>query len=70
MNNFIKFMTFYAVIFILFAFAWPLMPSLPFGYLPGDTQTQVGDVTLYLTFGSTLLVTGLLTFVLYIFQRF
>ena len=60
---------FYIVILILLAFAWRFMPVLPIGYIPGDVTTFVGGITLYLAFGTALLLDLILMFLLYIFQR-
>lgn len=70
MNPFIKFLTFYAVIFLILSFGWRFFPSLPIGHLPGDVVSALGNVTLYLAFGTTLVITGIVAFILYLFQRF
>lgn len=69
MNPIGKIATFYFVILILLAFAWPFLPALPIGYLPGDVITSFGNTTLYLAFGTSALLDALLIFFLYIFQR-
>ncbi len=60
---------FYVVILILLAFAWPFIPALPIGYVPGDVTSNVGSITLYLAFGTALILDLILMFTLYIFQR-
>lgn len=70
MNPIVKIATTYVVILILLAFAWPFIPVLPIGHLPGDVISSLGNTTLYLAFGTGGLLTGILAFILYIFQRF
>lgn len=70
MNPLTKFLTIYAVVLIMLAFAWPFITFLPIGYLPGDVTTQLGGLTLYLAFGTGLVVSAIVAFLLYIFQRY
>ncbi|MEE8294480.1 MAG: DUF2905 family protein [Sphingomonadales bacterium] len=60
---------FYIVILILLAFALKFIPGFPVGYIPGDVTTNVGGLTIYLAFGTALILDFLLMFVLYLFQR-
>jgi len=60
---------FYLVFLLLMAFAWPSLPWLPIGYIPGDVTSMVGGITLYLAFGTALILDLLLMFLLYVFQR-
>lgn len=60
---------FYLVFLLLLAFAWPSLPVLPIGYIPGDVTTFVGGIKLYLAFGTALVLDLILMFILYTFQR-
>lgn len=60
---------FYLVFLLLLAFAWPFMPMLPIGYIPGDVTTNVGGILLYLAFGTAFILDLILMFLLYVFQR-
>ncbi|MHA1544755.1 MAG: DUF2905 family protein [Alphaproteobacteria bacterium] len=64
-----KSFAFYVVILILLAFIWPFLPVLPVGYIPGDVVSKVGGITLYLAFGTALVLDLILIFLLYLFQR-
>lgn len=60
---------FYLVFLLLLAFAWPFMPTLPIGYIPGDVTTNMGSITLYLAFGTAFILDLILMFLLFVFQR-
>lgn len=69
MSPLTKSFAFYVVILILLAFIWPFLPILPVGYIPGDVVSNVGGITLYLAFGTALVLDIILIFLLYMFQR-
>lgn len=69
MSPLAKGFAFYLVFLLLLAFAWPFLPFLPIGYVPGDVTTQMGSITLYLAFGTALVLDVVLMFTLFIFQR-
>ena len=65
-----KIFAIYAVLLIMLAFAWPFIPVLPIGHLPGDVITTAGSVRLYLPFGTTFVVSFAVSLVLFALQKF
>lgn len=65
-----KLFAIYAVLLIMLAFAWPFVPILPIGYLPGDVVTSAGSIPLYLPFGTTFVVSAVVSLGLYALQKF
>ena len=54
---------------ILAAVAWPWLSRIPFGRLPGDFHFHRGHVDVYLPLGTSILVSLVLTFVLWWLRR-
>jgi hypothetical protein len=54
---------------ILIGLLWPWLGRLPFGRLPGDIMIERENFRLYLPLTSMLLVSGLLSLILYLLRR-
>jgi hypothetical protein len=57
------------VIAILIGLSRPWLARLPLGRLPGDILVERGNYRLYLPLTSMLLVSGLISLILWLFRR-
>jgi hypothetical protein len=54
---------------ILIGLLWPWLGRLPLGRLPGDIMIERGGFRLYLPLTSMILVSGLLSLILWLLRR-
>ncbi|MCL6557086.1 MAG: DUF2905 domain-containing protein [Burkholderiales bacterium] len=57
------------VLLIVLGLAWPLISKLGLGSLPGDIRIERRNFTFYFPLTSSLLVSLLLTLILWLFRR-
>lgn len=57
------------IILLVMGFLWPLLTKIGIGHLPGDIRIERKGGTFYFPLTSSLLVSALLTLVLWIFRR-
>ncbi|MFV0436581.1 MAG: DUF2905 domain-containing protein [Desulfopila sp.] len=58
------------VILICIGLFWPWLQKIPLGRLPGDILIKREGFTLFLPITSCLVVSGVVSFVLWLFRRF
>lgn len=64
-----KFLILLGLALVLAGLAWPWLSRFPFGRLPGDLVIDRPDLKLYIPFTSMLLVSLLLSLLLWLFRR-
>ncbi len=57
------------IVFLLLGLAWPLVSKLGLGQLPGDIRIERKGFTFYFPVTSSIVVSLLITLVLWIFRR-
>jgi hypothetical protein len=57
------------IILVVMGLLWPLLSKLGLGHLPGDIRIERKNGTFYFPLTSSLLVSALLTLILWIFRR-
>ncbi len=59
----------FGILLIIAGLLWPLLSKLPFGRLPGDIIIRRGGLSLYLPFGTSILISIILSLLFTIFRR-
>lgn len=57
------------IILVVMGLLWPLLSKLGLGHLPGDIRIERKGGTFYFPITSSLLVSALLTLILWLFRR-
>lgn len=57
------------LILVVMGVLWPLLSKLGLGHLPGDIRIERKNGTFYFPITSSLLVSAILTLILWIFRR-
>lgn len=57
------------IILVVMGLLWPLLSKLGLGHLPGDIRIERKGGTFYFPITSSLLVSAILTLILWIFRR-
>lgn len=57
------------ILAIAIGLLWPWLSKLPFGRLPGDIVVERENFRFYLPLGSMLLVSGLVSLILWLLRR-
>lgn len=57
------------IVFLVLGLAWPLVSKLGLGQLPGDLRIERKGFTFYFPITSSIVVSLLITLVLWIFRR-
>ena len=65
-----KFLIIYLVMLFVLAIAWPLLKDIMPGGIPGDVVFFVGDVKIHLLFGTSVVFSAVIAFILWLFQKF
>jgi len=58
------------VILVVIGLSWPLLGRLPFGRLPGDLMVDRGNFRLYVPVTSMLLVSAVVSVLLWLLRKF
>lgn len=56
------------LVILIVGLAWPWLSSIPFGRLPGDIVIQRDNFTFYFPITSMLLISGVISLILWIFR--
>lgn len=64
-----KFLFGLAITALLLGLLWPWIDKIPFGRLPGDIVVERENFRFYLPLTSTLLVSALITLILWLIRR-
>lgn len=57
------------IILVVMGLLWPLLSKLGLGHLPGDIRIERKGGTFYFPITSSLLVSAILTLILWVFRR-
>jgi hypothetical protein len=57
------------LILVVLGFLWPLLSKIGLGHLPGDIRIERKNGTFYFPITSSLLVSAILTLILWLFRR-
>ena len=57
------------IILVVAGLAWPLLMKLGLGHLPGDIRIERDDFTLFIPLTSGLIVSALLTLILWLLHK-
>lgn len=57
------------IILVVMGLLWPLLSKLGLGHLPGDIRVERKGGTFYFPITSSLLVSAILTLILWVFRR-
>jgi hypothetical protein len=57
------------IILVVAGLAWPLLTKLGLGHLPGDIRIERDDFTLFIPLTSGLIVSALLTLILWLLHK-
>ena len=64
-----RFLITLGIIIVLAGLAWPLLAKLGFGHLPGDIRIERDGFTLYIPLTSALIVSVVVSLVLWLLQK-
>jgi ribose/xylose/arabinose/galactoside ABC-type transport system permease subunit len=64
-----RFLITLGIIIVLAGLAWPLLAKLGFGHLPGDIHIERDGFTLYIPLTSGLIVSVVVSLVLWLLQK-
>ncbi len=64
-----KLLLYAGLLLIVLSFLWPYLGKIPFGRLPGDIVVDKPNFKLYFPLTSMLLLSALISFILYLFRR-
>ena len=64
-----KFAITYLVVLILLAVGWPLINTFVPSWIPGDSSFVFGDLRVHLLFGTSFIVSTLIIFIMWMFQK-
>jgi len=68
-NSMQRFLVILGVAILALGLAWPLLSKLPLGHLPGDIVIDRPGFRFYLPLTSSLLISALVSFVLWLLRR-
>lgn len=64
-----KTLIFFGICFLVVGLFWPWLRLIPLGRLPGDIVIEKGHVRFFLPVSSSILVSLILSFLLYLFKK-